>query len=131
MKLVDFLTALEQSSQRPPDGKPAGTARMGFKMGPLEARCARCDSIEFAAVDASAPLGYTTRIACAACGEQAVVGNLVVQVAKDAVQQSRAMTAARMRRQAELLQRSPKLRAMREAAVAPVVPKDPTKDPAT
>ena len=45
-------------------------------------------------------LRMTSELACAGCGERVVHGNLISQLAKDAVHQSRAMTIARAKRQA-------------------------------
>lgn len=46
------------------------------------------------------PLKYTSELACRQCGERVLHGSLIAQLAKDAVQQSRAMAAARKKRQA-------------------------------
>src|SRR3954463_14319307 len=99
LKLVDMLSEQEKAdlaaSREGQRGKPPGTARLTFKMGPLLARCTRCDCTEFVAVDPATPLLLTSELACAGCGERVRHGNLICQLAKDAVQQSRAMTAAR------------------------------------
>jgi hypothetical protein len=116
LKLVDMLSAQERAdlaaSREAQRGKPPGAARLTFKMGPLFARCARCDGTEFVAVDPAAPLLLTSDLACAACGLQVRHGTLICQLAKDAVHQSRAMTAARARQQVERQRNSAKARAV-------------------
>lgn len=116
LKLIEALAQHERSGaintvlQETAKGEP-----LTFKMAELVAHCARCDGTEFLAVSPDTGVRFTSTLACRACGERIVHGNLIAQLAKDAVYQSRAMTAARSRRQAELLKTSPKLRAMREA----------------
>ena len=99
-----FLKALERLTTHEVKGAatplPAGSGDpLVFRMGSLLARCARCDSTEFRPADPHAPLRLTAELVCSACGQQVVHGNLIAQLAQDALQQSHAMTSARQRRQ--------------------------------
>jgi len=121
MPLQAFLKLIEVLSQSERNGGGAaalpGAAQgepVTFKMGENVAHCARCDGIEFVAADGR--LDFISELACRACGERVVHGNLIAQLAKDAIQQSRAMTAARGRRQAQLLKASPRLRVVKKTA---------------
>lgn len=73
--------------------------KLQFPLGPLLARCPRCDGTEFRLVNAGA-LRLTSLLACTSCGASVIHGNLLAQLAKDAVHQSRAV-AARTRRATE------------------------------
>lgn len=103
LKLVELLTQQERAdlaaAREAQHGTPPGARRLTFKMGPLLARCARCDHSEFEAVEPDAPLLFTSELACAACGGKVRHGDVICQLAKDAVHHSRAMTAQRTRRQ--------------------------------
>jgi hypothetical protein len=69
---------------------PAGP--LVFRLGPLQARCTRCDGEVFLQ-RGEGELRMTSVLACAACGTPVVHGRLIAQLAKDAVYQSRAATA--------------------------------------
>ncbi len=113
LKLIEVLSQSERNgAAHPALRETAGGEPLTFKMGELAARCARCDGTEFVAADGG--LNFISELACCACGERVVHGNLIAQLAKDAIHQSRAMTAARGRRQAELLKANPKLRALKK-----------------
>jgi len=108
MPLRAFLRIVELLSQHERnDGAAAseaevpGDGKLSFPMGELLARCARCDGAEFVPA-AETSLRMTSELACTSCGERVVHGNLISQLARDAIQQSRAMTVARARRQARI-----------------------------
>jgi len=97
LKALDRLSAHEENGVVPApsvNGEP-----LSFMMGDLQARCARCDGTLFAPADPQAPLKLTSALVCRNCGEKVVHGNLIAQLAQDAVQHSHAMTVARTRRQ--------------------------------
>ena len=102
LAVLDFLMQLENKEAEAPaagDPAPPGDPRadkLVFPLGPLFARCMRCDGTEFRLVTPGA-LRLTSLVACTACGEQAVHGNLLAQLARDAVHHSRAV-AVRTRR---------------------------------
>lgn len=73
----------------------AGGEKLSLRMGKLVAHCARCDGSEFLPADPARPVTLTSELQCAACGERVIHGNLIAQLAQDAVNQSRAYTAAR------------------------------------
>lgn len=97
LAVLDFLMALERKSPPVQAGLPAAQPdRLAFPLGPLLARCARCDGNEFRLLEPGM-LRLTSRLGCTACGEEVLHGHLLAQLARDAVQQSRAV-AARTRR---------------------------------
>jgi DNA-binding transcriptional regulator YdaS (Cro superfamily) len=87
--------------------------KLRFRIGELEAHCAKCEGPEFVAAQPGA-LRYTSKLVCVACGESVVHGNLISQLAKDAVRQSKAMTAARAKRVAERATKSAELRPVKK-----------------
>ena len=101
-----FLKALERLSQHESTGVAAApmvnAEPLVFRMGPLLARCNRCDCTEFAPADPAQPLKLVSPLVCRACGERVVHGELVAQLAQDAVLHAHAMTAARTRRLNEM-----------------------------
>jgi hypothetical protein len=99
LAVLDFLMDLERQAEQlasPPAIGPGQPDKLAFPLGPLLARCSRCDGTEFRLAERG-PLRLTSRLACAGCGLEVIHGNLLAQLAKDAVQQSRAV-AARSRR---------------------------------
>src|SRR3954468_16457439 len=112
VKLVDVLAKLEKAGADVSPTESTG-APLVFTMGKLKARCSRCDGTEFEAVDPGSRVRLTSTLCCRGCAWPIVHGDLLVQLAKDLVLQSRAASAARARRQADLLARSPKLRALK------------------
>lgn len=95
MPLRAFLKALERLSAHEASGaaKPLATVNsqpLTFRMGQLLARCSRCDSTEFAPADPAQPAKLTGALVCRACGEKVIHGNLIAQLAQDAVQLSSA-----------------------------------------
>jgi hypothetical protein len=98
VKVIELLA--RQESLEPQEQAPAGRAaeKLQFNMGDLQARCARCDGTVFVTATPGAQLRYTSALLCASCGERVVHGELICQLARDAVHHSRAVTAARARR---------------------------------
>ncbi len=100
-----FLAALnfvmdEERLHPVPPGEPGRDAqKLAFRLGPLNARCARCDCEEFALRDPGR-LRLTSVLLCHSCGQTVVHGDLLAQLAKDAVHHSRAATG-RTRRAVE------------------------------
>ncbi|HZD21282.1 MAG TPA: hypothetical protein VE325_11475 [Burkholderiales bacterium] len=97
IKVLERLAAHEASGVAPPLA-PVNGEPLSFTLGPLAARCTRCDSTEFAPADPARPYNLLSELVCRACGEQVVHSNLLAQLAQDAVLHSRANTAARHRR---------------------------------
>jgi hypothetical protein len=119
LALIEVLSRGEQARNDTLPPAPPSGERLTFRMGELHARCARCDGIEFVAAQPERRLAYTAKVACCSCGEGVVHGNLIGQLAKDAVQHSRAMSAARARRQAEAQARSSKSRVAKRTVPGP------------
>jgi transcriptional regulator with XRE-family HTH domain len=113
LKLVSILIQYEKTGGGYAlTGTTAPGDKLAFRMGKLLARCARCDGTDFLPGDPTEPVTLTSELACCACGERVIHGNLIAQLATDAVNQSRAYTAARTRRQAQLLKMSTRRRAL-------------------
>ena len=129
LKLIETIAQHEHAGSSAVRGEKIDGQPLTFKMGQLLARCRRCDGAEFALADPEAELKLTSRLACRACGEHVVHGNLISELAKDAVQQSRTVTVSRQKRQADLLKGSPKLRGPRQAAAPQIAPQ--REDPDT
>ena len=98
LKVLERLTVHEASGASVPPALKNGEP-LTLSMGQLLGRCSRCDSSEFAPAEPDKPLTLVSPIACRACGEKVIYGNLIAQLAQDAVQYAHAMTAARTRRQ--------------------------------
>jgi hypothetical protein len=104
LAVLEYLMQLERkvangADAAAPTAEGAQPDKLVFPLGPLLARCARCDGTEFRRVNAG-PLRLTSPLACTACGAEVIHGDLLAQLAKDAVHQSRAV-AARTRRAVE------------------------------
>ena len=105
MPLRAFLRAIELVAQQETRGPPSeahlpAPEKLTFAIGELLARCSRCDGTEFTPAVNGAPLRFTGTLLCRACRAEVVHGNLIAQLAMEAVQHSRAMSVARARRQA-------------------------------
>jgi hypothetical protein len=109
LRLIALLSEYETKGGGYAGSEGAASAdRLGFRMGKLTARCARCDGSEFLPAEPSRPVKLTSSLTCSACGERVIHGNLIAQLAMDSVNQSRAYTAGRTRRQAALRRVTPK-----------------------
>jgi len=117
LKLIEVLAEYEKKGADTTIDESKDGAPITLRMGELLARCAKCDGTEFGATDGTNRVTFTSEVACRACGERVIYGNLVAQLAKDAVLHSRTMSAHRARRQAAMLKSSPKLRALREKSM--------------
>lgn len=115
LKTVEMIAA-DERKQTPVPHAAAAAEKLRFKIGELEAHCERCDGHEFVQTDPSMPLRYINELACRGCGHRVSHGNLIAQLAKDAVYHSKALTVARQKRQTEVLRNSPKLRMLRGGA---------------
>ena len=112
LKTIELIAA-DERKHTPVPLTDATTEKLRFKIGDLEAHCTRCDGHEFVQADPTMPLRYINEIICCACGARDTHGNVISQLAKDAVYHSKALTVARQKRLAELLKNSPKLRLLR------------------
>ena len=113
LKTIELIAADERKQSPASHAGESPVEKLRFKIGELEAHCERCDGHEFVQIDPSLPLRYINELACCACGHRVTHGNLIAQLAKDAVYHTRTLTAARLRRQTQLLNKSPKLRLLR------------------
>ena len=98
LKLIDVLALHEKNGadttiQESPTGEP-----LTLRMGEHVARCARCDGTEFLPGGDNTRVRFTSELACRACGERVICGNLVSRLAKDAVRHSRALKPSALHR---------------------------------
>src|SRR4051812_14249110 len=119
LKTIELIATDERKQPPLPRSGEVSPQNLQFRIGELEAHCERCDGHDFVQVDASIALRYINELACSACGHRVTHGNLIAQLAKDAVYHSKALTVARQKRTAELLKNSPKLRLLRSGAAEP------------
>jgi hypothetical protein len=98
LKVIEFLARHEKGEPEAAAVAGAPAEKLRFKMGDLEGRCARCDTTEFVQAKPDVALRYTSELVCLSCGERVIHGNLICQLARDAVYNSRALTAARAKR---------------------------------
>jgi hypothetical protein len=110
LAVLEFLMQLERKAAEgfvaePPSPEAPHTLQadstvradtLTFSLGSLFARCRRCDGSEFRRVTPGT-LRLTSTLACTSCGEEAIQGNLLAQLAKDAVHQSRAVAVRTQR----------------------------------
>ena len=101
VKAVDFLSEHEQRNPAPHAAESPAAGELEFRMGEHFARCQRCDGTLFCPKQPGTPLRMTSELLCASCDEEVIHGNLIVRLATDAIQHSRAMTVARARGQAK------------------------------
>ena len=127
LKTIELISAEERKQAPVPRAGEATTEKLRFRIGDLEARCARCDGYEFVQTDPAMPLRYINELLCSSCGERVTHGNLIAQLAKDAVYHSKAITVARQKRHAEMLKNSPKLRLLRSGGTLEPRPAAPGK----
>jgi DNA-binding transcriptional regulator YdaS (Cro superfamily) len=113
LRTIELITA-EEREQAPSDSAGASAPeKLRFKIGELEAHCARCDGADFLQADPSLPLRYISELACCSCGQRITQRELIVQLAKDAVYHAVTLTGARHRRQASGLKARPQLHLLR------------------
>jgi hypothetical protein len=113
LKTIELIAADEGRQAPVPTAGEPPAGKLRFKIGQLEAHCERCEGQEFVQADPSMPLRYINELVCSACGHRVKHGDLIAQLAKDAVYHSKALTVARQKRTAQLLKNSPKLRLLR------------------
>ena len=112
LKLIELLMQHEKSGAGQTSiAEQTNGERLTFRIGELLARCARCDDTQFLPTVLDGRERLTSELQCAACGQRVVHGDLLGRLAKDAVKNSRVMTAVRTRRQA-----GSRLRAMQKEA---------------
>jgi len=116
LKTIELIADDERKQAPVPRAGAAPVEKLRFNIGELQARCARCDGHDFVQADPSMPLRYINPLVCCSCGERVAHGNLIAQLAKDAIYHSKALTVARQKRTAALLDRSRKLRLLQGEA---------------
>jgi hypothetical protein len=107
-KVIDLLAEHERAHGTPEDARlepAAAPERLHFAIGEILARCRGCDGTQFALSVPGTRLMYTSELSCVSCGTRVIRGDLVAQLAEDAVLQSRATSAAREKRLEQRLAR--------------------------
>lgn len=110
MPLAAFLRVIEVISEderkhAPERQSVPASQKLQFKWTTIEAHCAHCDGVDFLQADPGLPLRYVSELVCCQCGQRVIHGDLISQLAKDAVYYSKATAIARQKRQAQLLSR--------------------------
>ena len=115
MPLQAFLNAMEfvaaREQQIAVQASAASDEKLSFNVGPVLARCARCEGTQFRRADPSQALHYARNLACRSCGAEVNYGRLVVELARETSVHARSRLAALKQREAERSARSPKTRA--------------------
>jgi hypothetical protein len=100
-KVIDLLAEHERARGAPLDAAgapPAAQETLHFAIGQIPARCQACDGTQFALSDPGTRLMYTSELRCLSCDARVIRGDLIAQLAKDSVEQSRARSVAREKR---------------------------------
>lgn len=106
LRVIEIISEYER--REAPAAEPAaGTRRLHFVVGRHEARCARCDGVEFVKSDPQLPLRYVSELVCCGCGQRVVHGELIARLAQDAAFHSKTVATAREKRHAKLLKSAP------------------------
>jgi hypothetical protein len=106
LRVIEIISEDEKKQVPARDNGGANGEKLSFKWATVEAHCTRCDGMEFVQADPSLKLRYINELVCCGCGHRVIYGDLIAQLAKDAVYHSKATTIARQRRQAQLQKRS-------------------------
>ena len=99
-RLIELLVEHEKSASAQPQPQPQAGApgeKRDFNVGEVLARCARCGGTQFAPAIAEVPLKMTSALLCCSCTFSVKHGELLTQLASQAIQHSRALAALRKR----------------------------------
>jgi hypothetical protein len=105
LKVIEIISA-DERKQAPDRQSVPASQKLQFKWATVEAHCTHCDGMDFLQADPNTPLRYVSELVCCQCGQRVVHGDLIAQLAKDAVYHSKATTIARQKRQAALLKKT-------------------------
>ena len=95
-RVIELLVEHESSpSAQPPAPAAAPGEKLGFNIGELLARCARCGGTQFAPAIPGTALKMTSTLLCCACTFRVTHGALLAELASEAVRHTRAMTTFR------------------------------------
>jgi hypothetical protein len=97
-RVIELLVEHEKSARaelQPPAG--AAGEKLDFNIGEVLARCARCGGTQFAPAIAQTPLKMTSALLCCSCTFSVDHGELLAELASQAIQHSRALAALRKR----------------------------------
>ena len=95
-RVIELLVEHETSPSAQPQTQAAVPVdKLGFNIGDLLARCARCGGTRFAPAMPGAALKMTSALLCCSCTFSVTHGALLAELASEAVRQPRAMTTFR------------------------------------
>jgi hypothetical protein len=98
-RVIELLVEHEKSpsTQAPPQDAAPGE-KLDFNIGEVFARCARCGGTQFAPAVPVSALRMTSMVLCCSCTFSGQHGELLAELASQAIQHSRAVAALRKRR---------------------------------
>lgn len=96
-RVIELLVEHEQSGAQPQPQALAPAEKLDFNIGEVFARCARCGGTQFAPAVAGTALRMTSALLCGSCTFSVKHGELLNQLASQAIQHSRALAALRKR----------------------------------
>jgi hypothetical protein len=95
-RVIELLVEHEKSPGAQPQAPAAAPVEeLGFNIGELLARCARCGGTQFAPATPQTALKMTGTLLCCSCRFTVTRGELLAELAAEAVRHTRAMTTFR------------------------------------
>lgn len=94
-RLLAYVAEAEITTPTPAPAIPVESLR--FSIGPLAARCAGCDGVDFRPAEPAAPLKMVSTLLCSSCGTPVTQGDLLARLGDDLVERHRAKAMARVR----------------------------------
>lgn len=95
-RLLAYVAEAEAKGA-PTSPPPTPIESLRFSIGPLSARCAGCDGIDFRPADPAAPLKMAATLLCSRCGTPVTQVDLLARLGDDLVEHHRAKAIARAR----------------------------------
>ena len=88
-RLIELLVEHEKSASAQPQPQAGAPGeKRDFNIGEVFARCARCGGTQFAPAIAEVPLKMTSALLCCSCAFSVKHGELLIQLASQAIQQA-------------------------------------------
>ena|SRR5690348_3122016 len=94
LRVIELLVEHEKKMAPQPSAPVVALpAELSFNVGEVLAACARCSGTRFLREAPAEPLGMTSLLACASCGERVGHGELLARLAAQAMRQTRVAPA--------------------------------------